>query len=231
MYYKKNWSESKLPRVPQFPHWMFGGPVQNGNLCTDFKKIRPVDLEFGLHIFKELTHISHNRSSVYFRCNFGSKRQLGNNFLNEIFSTFPGMRIRVQATKHRPPYLYESYNVTAFTPNPATSGVKDIMARIINCLIKALNDVAKLPKFLLVVPDEDILSCTDYQKYGLELSMHVALGWIITQMEHALETKKEDLMRHKPGAVAFNEPKTIWVKMLNRVFDSENDDDIIEVEA
>ena len=36
-------------------------------------------------------------------------------------------------------------------------------------------------------------------------------------MTRAIDTRKEDLMKHLAGAVTYAEPKWLWVKMIDRV--------------
>ena len=43
------------------------------------------------------------------------------------------------------------------------------------------------------------------------------IRWITTQMSRAIEAKKEMLCKKKLGAVLGNEPKIIWLNMINRV--------------
>ena len=44
-----------------------------------------------------------------------------------------------------------------------------------------------------------------------------ALNWILTQMNRALEAKKDSMSRKISGSIAANEPKFIWIEMFNRI--------------
>ena len=43
-----------------------------------------------------------------------------------------------------------------------------------------------------------------------------ALSWVINQISHSIDTKKDNLKRHKPGSITANESKVIWVLMSDR---------------
>ena len=91
------------------------------------------------------------------------------------------------------------------------------MAQMVNCFIKALNDAVKLPRLVLILPDGDLLKHINYNEFGVHKLSADALRWVSTQMDRALETKKENMSRRMPGSVIAHEPKFIWVEMINRV--------------
>ena len=69
---------------------------------------------------------------------------LRDKFVNDNFHAFPAWNTHAKITKCPGPYIYQEFNVRCFTANPL-SEVKQVLARILNCLIKALNDSTKLP--------------------------------------------------------------------------------------
>ena len=79
----------------------------------------------------------------------------------------------------------------------------------------ALNETKKLPRILLVIPDCDLLEYINFCDSGKSHVIGANLEWLINNIDQALTCEKEDL-RHIRGAVMANEPKIIWVKMLNR---------------
>ena len=115
------------------------------------------------------------------------------------------------------PYLYENFNVKCFTTDPR-SMTKSILARIVNCFIKALNDATKLPKWVIIVPDGDVLKyiARGLIPGGAKRVSAGSLKWIITQMNRALEAKKENMFKKKPGSIVAEHPKIIWIEMFNR---------------
>ena len=83
--------------------------------------------------------------------------------------------------------------------------------------MKALNDCAKLPRFILVVPDLDLLQYLNYFSYGVEDAVFDLITWVVSEMKQAAEDKKDQLFKFLPGAIKNTEPKFVWVKMLKRM--------------
>ena len=74
-------------------------------------------------------------------------------------------------------------------------------------------DSKKLRRVLLVIPVRDIL---DYINFFDPGKIGSTIGWLVNNINTALTCKKEDLKHLRLGAIAMNEPKVIWVKMLVR---------------
>ena len=138
-------------------------------------------------------------------------------FLLEVYGELSRMKSDAIMTKRAPPYLHKMYNVQFFTANPL-SEVKNIMTRLVNSLVKALNDAKYLPRIILVVLDDDILHQIGKLKVGTDaiIILEKAINWVMLQMERAITSKKDGLKKKKPGAVVTSKPKVIWVKMLKR---------------
>ena len=138
---------------------------------------------------------------------------LGDKFVNEIFHALPGIKTEAITSKSKIPYVYETYNVFCFAANPL-SHVRNALARLTNALIKALNDHNQLPRFILVVPNNDLLEYIRSYKGGITTLTGVAINWIANQMIRGILAKKEALKKVRPGSVTPYEPKIVWVKML-----------------
>ena len=143
---------------------------------------------------------------------------VGDDFLNENYYKLPQIKNDNYLACERLPYMYDFYNLSCFTPNPQ-SLTSNVMVRLVNCYIKALNDSNKLPRIVLIIPDGDLLNYLYQQnkEFGISDISFDILSWITKQMVRATDAKKDDLKRKKPGSVIPTEPKFIWVKMLNRV--------------
>ena len=140
---------------------------------------------------------------------------VGDQFINDTFHAFPTMYNESKLAKTRKPYLYEYYNVKHFSTNPL-SMVRNILAHLVNALIKALNDNDKIPRLIIVVPDSDIICSINVFDLGTKRILEESLKWIMTNMTRAVEAKKENLTDVKHRAVTPGEPKYVWVKMLDR---------------
>ena len=92
------------------------------------------------------------------------------------------------------------------------------MTKIVNSLVKALNDAVLLPRIILVIPDDDLLHEIGKLRVGTEAMIIIekVVSWVMTEMEHAIQSKKEELRKKKPGSITTGEPKVIWIKMIKR---------------
>ena len=98
------------------------------------------------------------------------------------------------------------------------------MVRISNSLVKGLNEVPHLPKYLLVIPDMDILEdITKYHNFGFKQIIKHELKWLIPQLNHYLATRRENLKSTRIGSVSSEPTRIIWVKMLARPLSSNNE--------
>ena len=141
---------------------------------------------------------------------------IGDDFLNNMYSTLAQMKNTAKLKKKPAPYVYDYYNVKCFTTN-LLSLTHTILARLVNCVTKGLNDTNKLPRFMVIMPDGNIIEFLNEFGDSMVLIVENALDWIIHHIEHAVTCKKEELFKRKPGAVAStSEPKIVWVKMINR---------------
>ena len=129
------------------------------------------------------------------------------------------MKTEAKVAKRPIPYMYECYNISCFTTNPL-SEMHNMMARLVNCFIKALNDNTILPRFVLLVPEVDLLSYFSRNGMAAEKEFEhvckIGLKWIIEQLDRAIEIKKEELKKRHVGSITSNEPKIIWVSTINR---------------
>ena len=112
--------------------------------------------------------------------------------------------------------MYDYYNLSCVVPKPK-SLVRDVLTRYVNCVVKALNDCTKLPRAIIIIPDDDILKFIDHNSDGIEKVVNTVINWINNNMIRAIECKREDLRSRKSGAVVSYEPKIIWVHMINRL--------------
>ena len=77
---------------------------------------------------------------------------IGDVFIHDIYHALQQMNTTAKVSKNTAVYIYDMYNVRCFTANPL-SEVKNVAARLVNALIKAVNDAEKLLKSIIVIPD------------------------------------------------------------------------------
>ena len=141
---------------------------------------------------------------------------IGDEFLMDAYHALQKLQTEARSARRAEPYVYDYYNISCFTTSP-NSAVRNIMSRFVNCLVKALNDAKELPRIILVIPDWDILKAIDHETFGIKLLLDDSLNWIVSKMNKAIESKKDNMRRRKPGSVLPAQPKVIWVQMFNRI--------------
>ena len=75
------------------------------------------------------------------------------------------------------------------------------LARIFNAFVEALNNRHRLPKYVIVVPDKDIITSLKNYNIGLTLVMGAALHYLIRQFDIQIQRRHLDLQDKKPGAI------------------------------
>ena len=138
---------------------------------------------------------------------------IGDVFLNGIYNTL--QEARVEANDNRGPmlYMYDYYNLSLHIEGQLN---KATLSNILNSLIKGLNEEKALPQHILMVLDWDILKLINYYGYGISGIIGRCLNWLISEIDRAIEGRKDHVRHKRPGAVLQNEPKILCVNVLDR---------------
>ena len=140
---------------------------------------------------------------------------IGDQFLKQTFNAYTV--IQEEARKNNKttcPYLQEYYNVDAFF-EMALGDVKTVTGRVVNTLIDTLNRKQKLPRFLVVVLNKDIINDIDVSDNDVAREMiKSTTNWIVKQFEIILHRKRAELLDKKPGAVYTGDPIVIFTHMI-----------------
>ena len=146
---------------------------------------------------------------------------LGDTFLREIFGSYQAMRLQARSQRNREdeflPYIKENFNVNEFYQSSATSGVKVTMARIINNLQEAVRIRKRIPKYLIVIPDKDILHDVDVTDPDAPEIVNEIVQYFVNQISLLIKRKKIAFIDKKPGSLRGYSPTIIFVRMLRRV--------------
>ena len=110
---------------------------------------------------------------------------IGDGFLTNTMSDLFNIRKKATVNKKPQPYLFQRYNVKAFTPE--STGIWGIN-RFLSPLITALNNNHHLPKIVLVIPDYNILSVLPSANHTI-MFIGAALHYLIKQMDLAVERR------------------------------------------
>ena len=80
---------------------------------------------------------------------------IGDEFVNKMYHALQAIQTENRVVKKRDLFIYEEFNVKCFTKNPLTN-VHSVATRLVNALIKALNDHNHLPRLIIVIPNRDM---------------------------------------------------------------------------
>ena len=141
---------------------------------------------------------------------------IGDEFVNKIYHAYPAIKTEAKLADKEQPFVFEHFNIRSFTSKP-TAVTRSVPAKILNCLIKALNENNKMPKLIVIIPDWDLLKFFNHNTYGVMELTNEVVTWMVNNMIWAIQLKKETMEKIKPGSIVSGEPKFIWVKMVNRL--------------
>ena len=115
-----------------------------------------------------------------------------------------------------PLYLFYYYNITALYANQLSSN-RVALSCILNAFIEGLNNSSKLPKYVLMIPDNDIILSTDFFNGGANKIFYETLEALFKQINKVIKRRHDDLLHKRPGSIASTfEPRFIWIKVINR---------------
>ena len=142
---------------------------------------------------------------------------IGVDFVNEIYHTLSSMKADAATDRKKTPFVYQFFNVFCFTTNPLAD-FKNVPAHLVNSVIKVLNDSIKLPKLIVLIPDQDLVKFIE-QEEATEFSLMAgtAIGWIANQIDRAIEIRRDHLQLKHMGSTMPDEPRIVWIKALGRM--------------
>ena len=138
---------------------------------------------------------------------------VGDRFMNSIFRTLQELKDKAVRADKPTPFIYERFNVFHFYRSSLTHNA---YIRMLNSFVDALNRRPHLPKYILLVPDKDLLEAIDFFNFGITKILGTCLNWLAKQFERMLESRHENIFKKCPGALRLEETKLIWVKMICR---------------
>ena len=98
-----------------------------------------------------------------------------------------------------------------------SGGAENTIVNIYNLIVQALNTETKLPKYILILPDRDVILQMNFFKPGLLHLLEKCMAWLgKTLKEPYLPTEKK-LRDILPGSMG-PEPTIIGVGMINHPF-------------
>ena len=132
----------------------------------------------------------------------------------DSFNHFQADLNEVNLNKHlAQPYLNDFYNVLPFSRD--TPDVQ-VVTRVVNSMIEVINRTKRLPRFLIVMLDKDLISEIDiFSKYAIK-TLKENVNWLAKQIGIYLRRKRIDILTKKPGATFVEDSTVIFIRMMRR---------------
>ena len=117
-------------------------------------------------------------------------------------------------------YTRENYDVFGFHTNQYMSNNPSMVSRIINQLEKAITEQVLLPKWLVIVLDDDLIKSVKYDKYGISDAYGRIINHIMVEHGRHIKSQKDYLPKKskRPGI-----PGVIWIEAPNHMNFHNND--------
>ena len=140
---------------------------------------------------------------------------IGDAFFREIHATLLDMRNSALVNKINPPYVFEYYNVFGYMMN-ANNGTRRTVAHILNAAIEGLNSRERLPHFIVVIIDKDIIEDINMFDHKAGEAISQNLRWLMRQVNTYIKRKCLEILDKKPGAIYGGDPKIIYISVIKQ---------------
>ena len=105
-------------------------------------------------------------------------------------------------------YTKDNFEVKPYCQSKYENADRNMLNRLRSSLIQGINDQSKLPKFIIVILDDDIIEYIGYTGQGSSALMGKCIEWISNEFENLVEMTKKSL---PPKAVKEGYPQFYWV--------------------
>ena len=143
-------------------------------------------------------------------------------FIGDVFlcKTYKGFQESINRAKlnrkNWQPYMLDFYNPKLYVSS-TTDYKASATGRILNKLINALNENDRLPKFICIIPDWDLIADLKKFDYGAAKNLSNIINWLMRQCDILVRRKRLLISEKKPGAVMEKYPTLIFTTMLKRI--------------
>ena len=90
-------------------------------------------------------------------------------------------------------YTFNNYDVKAFVSRRDKSHNRNVLGRIYNNLVHAINEHTSLPKLVVMVLDDDIIKDVHHRGSGTTIKIGMLLNWLVNECGKAMQEYKNYL--------------------------------------
>ena len=146
---------------------------------------------------------------------------LGDKFLENMFLVLQAMKTSAVMEAKPVPYLYDMYNIFICFSN-TTLHRNNVLLWTGSALIDTLNKRAKLPKYIILLIDRDLINMIRSFDCGITRELERSAAWLATQIQCNIDTRTEQLWHKRVVSVTLHPTKIIWVEMFDCPFNKKD---------
>ena len=117
-------------------------------------------------------------------------------------------RVNFKRRNETASYSARNFEIVIEARNAFSSHNYNQLSRLRNSLIKAINECDRLPKYILVILEDDIIRETNFADCGLAQYYERELRWLISEFRKSIDTIK-DMLPNKAKSRKY--PKILWI--------------------
>ena len=107
-------------------------------------------------------------------------------------------------------FCKQTFEVSAFCSSRQCDSNQNVISRLLNSLALGINSSTKLPKYLVIMCDEDIITYLRYTHYGISSMYGTLLEYLAKEINQMLHTRIEQLPKK---AKRREEPFIYWLAL------------------
>ena len=102
------------------------------------------------------------------------------------------MKMRAYLCNNLQPFMIEQFNISGFHTS-VLKNRRNVLLCIIDALIDGLSTKQFLPKFILVIPDHDIIDMLGFDEPGFTAQIERCVSWLAKNFTRDIENQKDVL--------------------------------------
>ena len=149
---------------------------------------------------------------------------VGDKMLTDSFPAYKEMLQQGRESKDvMIPYLFEFYNVKDFHGSASGDDQNgndkcNYLARVINALTEAANKCDRLPRYVVITIDIDLIEAINVwepEKVAIQ-AFNETSTWLVKHVNMVIRRRKVNITDKNPGAIFGADPKIIFLKAMRR---------------
>ena len=90
-------------------------------------------------------------------------------------------------------FIKTNYEVGAFCSSKYKNNNTNAISRIVNTFVHAFNSTAKMPKYIIVILDDDLIQYLKYKEYGVSTMYGTWIEYLVKQLSDMIDVRGKQL--------------------------------------